>query len=44
MMILGKDVRIEEIPADLADQAEEYRIAMIEAIAETDEELMDKIS
>ena len=35
---LGKDVRIEEIPAELADQAEEYRMAMIEAIAETDEE------
>ena len=34
---LGKDVRTEEIPADLVDQAEEYRNAMIEAIAETDE-------
>ena len=39
---LGKDVRIEEIPAELADQAEEYRMAMIEAIAETDETLMEK--
>lgn len=39
---LGKDVRIEDIPADLVDQAEEYRSAMIEAIAETDEELMMK--
>ncbi|ATD53934.1 elongation factor G [Clostridium chauvoei] len=39
---LGKDVRIEEIPADLVDQAEEYRMAMIEAIAETDETLMEK--
>lgn len=39
---LGKDVREEEIPTDLADQAEEYRMAMIEAIAETDEELMEK--
>ena len=39
---LGKDVREEEIPADLADQAEEYRMALIEAIAETDEELMEK--
>ena len=39
---LGKDVREEEIPADLADQAEEYRMAMIEAIAETDEALMEK--
>ncbi|MGG7060211.1 elongation factor G [Clostridium nigeriense] len=39
---LGKDVRYEEIPADLVDQAEEYRMAMLEAIAETDEELMEK--
>lgn len=39
---LGKDVRVEEIPADLADQAEEYRAAMIESIAETDEALMEK--
>ena len=39
---LGKDIRIEEIPADLADQAEEYRGIMLEAIAETDEELMMK--
>ena len=29
-----------EIPAEFADQAEEYRAAMIEAIVETDEDLM----
>ena len=39
---LGKDIRIEEIPAELVDQAEEYRGIMLEAIAETDEELMMK--
>ena len=39
---LGVDMREEEIPADLKDMAEEYRGAMIEAIAETDEELMMK--
>jgi elongation factor G len=39
---LGTDVRIEEIPAELAEKAEEYRMAMIEAIAETNEELMEK--
>ncbi|ALB48462.1 MULTISPECIES: elongation factor G [Clostridium] len=39
---LGKDMREEAIPAEYADQAEEYRAAMIEAIAETDEELMEK--
>ena len=39
---LGKDMRIEEIPAELKEKAEEYRAIMVEAIAETDEELMMK--
>ena len=39
---LGKDMRVEEIPADMRDQAEEYRAAMIESICETDEELFEK--
>jgi len=39
---LGKDVRDEEIPADMKDKAEEYRQALLEAVAETDEELMEK--
>lgn len=39
---LGKDMREEAIPAEYADQAEEYRNSMIESIAETDEELMEK--
>ncbi len=39
---LGKDMRVEEIPADLKDKAEEYRAAMVEAICETDEELFEK--
>ena len=39
---LGKDMRVEEIPADMVDQAEEYRAAMIESICETDEELFEK--
>lgn len=39
---LGVDMREEEIPADLKEMAEEYRGTMIEAIAETDEELMMK--
>ncbi len=39
---LGKDVRDEEIPADMMDKAEEYRQALLEAVAETDEELMEK--
>ena len=39
---LGKDMRVEEIPADMKELAEEYREKMIESICETDEELMDK--
>ena len=39
---LGKDVREEEIPADMLDQCQEYRQKMIESVAETDDELLDK--
>ena len=39
---LGKDMRVEEIPADLKDKAEEYRANMVEAICETDEALFEK--
>ena len=39
---LGKDMRIEPIPADMVDKAEEYHAAMIESIAETDEALFEK--
>ena len=39
---LGKDMRVEEIPADMKDQAEEYRANMIESICETDEALFEK--
>ena len=39
---LGKDMRVEEIPADMVDLAEEYRSNMIEAICETDEDLFMK--
>ena len=38
----GMDVTVTDIPADMKDKAEEYRTAMIEAVAETDEELMMK--
>ncbi len=37
---LGKDIRCEEIPADMLEQAEAYRNELIEAVAENDEELM----
>ena len=39
---MGKDMRVEEIPADMLDKAQEYREALLEAIAEQDDELMDK--
>ncbi len=39
---LGKDMRVEAIPADMQEKAEEYRTAMIESIAETDEALFEK--
>ena len=38
----GKDVRDEEIPADLRDLAEEYHQKLIESVAESDETLMEK--
>ncbi len=39
---LGAKYEIEEIPADLQAKAEEYRAQIIEAVAETSEELMEK--
>jgi elongation factor G len=39
---MGSNYRVEEIPADLMDQAEEYREKMVESAAEQIEELMEK--
>ena len=39
---LGKDMRVEPIPDDMLEKAQEYRAAMIEAVAESDEELFEK--
>ena len=39
---LGKDVRVEEIPADMLEKAQEYRAAMVESICETDEDLFER--
>ena len=39
---LGKDMRVEEIPADMLEKAQEYRAAMIESICETDEDLFER--
>ncbi|GAB2995062.1 elongation factor G [Saccharothrix stipae] len=37
----GEDYTVEEIPADLADKAAEYREALVEAVADTDDALME---
>jgi len=39
---MGKDIRIEEIPDEMREKAEEYRAALLDAVAELDEELMEK--
>lgn len=38
----GKDIRVEEIPEDLKEKADEYHSALLESCAELDEELMEK--
>ncbi|WP_263249845.1 elongation factor G [Saccharopolyspora rosea] len=37
----GRKYEIEDIPADLAERAAEYREKLVEAVAESDEELME---
>ena len=39
---LGKDIRVEDIPADMQDKAEEYHHELLEHVAEQDEELLMK--
>ena len=39
---MGEQIDVEEIPADLKDKAEEYHMAMIETVCETDDDLMEK--
>ncbi|NGX09448.1 elongation factor G [Mycobacteroides franklinii] len=39
---MGEQYEVVEIPADLKDKADEYRAALLEAVAETDEELLEK--
>ncbi|MCL2022927.1 MAG: elongation factor G [Oscillospiraceae bacterium] len=38
----GTDVRVEEIPADMQEKVAQYRHELLEAVAEQDEELLDK--
>ncbi len=38
---LGKDMRVEEIPEDMRDLAEEYRTNLLEAVSDFDDEIME---
>ena len=40
---LGKDVRVEEIPEDMVDIANEYREKLMDALADFNEELMEMV-
>ena len=39
---LGKEEKIIDIPADMMEKAQEYRQTLLEAVAESDDELMEK--
>ncbi len=39
---LGKDIRVEEIPEDMKEKAQQYHDDMVEHVAEMDEALMEK--
>ena len=39
---LGKDIRVEDIPEDMMDKAQQYHDEMVEHVAEQDEALMEK--
>ena len=39
---LGKDVREEDIPADMIELAEEYREKLLDAVSEEDDEIMER--
>ena len=39
---MGEDYEVEEIPAELAEQAAEYREKLLETLADADDEIMEK--
>jgi elongation factor G len=39
---LGKDIEVVDIPDDLKDRADEFRTILLDAVAETDDALMEK--
>ncbi len=39
---LGKDIRVEDIPEDMVDMANDYHTQMVESVAELNDDLMEK--
>lgn len=39
---LGKDIKVTDIPASIQEVAQEYRVKLVESVAETDDDLMGK--
>ncbi|MBC8570153.1 elongation factor G [Zongyangia hominis] len=39
---LGKDIRVEDIPEDMVEKAQQYRAELIESVVELDDALMEK--
>jgi elongation factor G len=39
---MGEEYEVEEIPADLVEKAEKYRAELVEAVAEADDDLLEK--
>ncbi|MCA5892672.1 elongation factor G [Isoptericola sp. NEAU-Y5] len=39
---MGEEYEVEEIPADLVEKAEQYRAELVEAVAEADDDLLEK--
>ncbi len=40
---MGKDMRVEEIPADMIELAQEYRTKLLDAVADIDDEIMELV-
>ena len=40
---LGKDMRVEEIPADMMDLAQEYRSKLLDSVADIDDEILELV-
>ncbi|GHH72085.1 elongation factor G [Promicromonospora soli] len=39
---MGEEYEVEDIPADMVEKAEQYRAQLVEAVAEADDELLEK--